>query len=285
MIKRICTLLLVFTIGIPGFCQYSNQTEVFEIKGAVRSKASGIPIPNVTVETGAGVFTKTNALGEYKIKVAQGDYLIFSGQDIETKRHIVTSDEDIVLEVENFDDTVVGKRSNSSSLKYQVALDSAQYYKEINIEKSIEFVAKAMETLNARGKKKELSQALTLLGEVYLYHGQHDLAISNLEDAHQTQKTINNTLLLGQAYLKNKNFEQAKSMFGKLLDIKRLAPIQRIAMYEGLGDTATGLSLLENALEYYRKGLTIAEKKSSRRKGHRSELQDSRCFCRCKPYC
>ena len=260
MLQRIFVFLLFFVIGLTGFGQFSNQSQVVDIKGSVRSKSSGIPIPNVTVESGAGLFTKTNALGEYKIKVAIGDYLIFSGQDIETKRHTVTSDENIVLEVENFDETTISKRRARTGINYQLALDSAQYYKESDIEKSIEFVAKAMETLNARGKKKELSQALTILGEVYLYHGQHDLAISNLEDAHNSQKTIKNTLLLGQAYLKNRDFTLAKTMFDKLVGLKRLAPIQRIAMYEGLGDTARGLGQLESALEYYKGGLTIAEK-------------------------
>ncbi len=260
MVQRICLALLFFSIGLTVFPQYSGQVQVVEIKGSVRSQDNGIPIPNVSVETGEGLFTTTNALGEYKIKVAIGDYLVFSSPDFETVRHTVTSDEDIAVEVKDFDGISARNKSTIATGNYKVALDSAVYYKEKNIEKSIDHIAKAIEALGTRGKKKELSKALTLLGEVYLFHGQYDLAISSLEDAQNAQKTVSNTLLLGQAYVKNNNFGLAQETFDKLLDAKRMAPLQRIALYEGLGDTSLALGQLERALEYYREGLTISEK-------------------------
>ncbi len=260
MVQRIYLALLFFGIVFTVFPQYSGQTRVVEIEGSVRSEDNDIPMPNVNIATSEGSFTTTNHLGEYKIKVAMGDYLIFSSPYFETVRHKVTSDEDITVKVKDFDGDTNRRRSTIPNNAYKVALDSALFYKEKNIEKSIDFIAKAIESLGARAKKKELSKALTLLGDVYLFHGQYDLAISSLEDAQNAQKTGSNSLLLGQAYVKNRDFGLAQETFDQLLDAKRMKPLQRIALYEGLGDTHLSLGQLDLSLEYYREGLTIAEK-------------------------
>ena len=71
------------------------------------------------------------------------------------------------------------QESGARVTTYRVNLDSANFYKKTDIAKSIDFIAQAIGSLGQNATKQELALALTNLGEVYQYHKQYDLAISN----------------------------------------------------------------------------------------------------------
>ncbi|KPM31383.1 Putative signal transduction histidine kinase [Croceitalea dokdonensis DOKDO 023] len=252
-------IFLVWSVLLLG--QYQNKQEAIDLKGAVRGKENYTPISDVEVSTNRGIYTTTNALGEFRIKVYKGDILFFRSSEFEMVEHRVTSDEDVIVEVENYG-AASQRIANLDKQQemYTRALDSARYYKKLDIEKSTDFVAEAIASMGAKTDKKELAAALAILGEVFLYHKQYDLAISNFQDATKASKTVATTLLLGEAYVMNQQFVDARETLEPLKKLKRLVPYQRIALYELLGDTFNGLGNLKTALEFYREGLKVAEK-------------------------
>ncbi|WP_350284981.1 histidine kinase [uncultured Croceitalea sp.] len=262
IVQRIIYILFIALIPFSGtWAQHSNERKLVVIKGSVRGKENYEPIADVEVSTNAGIYTTTNTFGEFKISAFIGDELIFKSADFETVRHRITTDDDIIVEVEDYS-TFSSRKSGALRNRevYQVALDSAEYFKKRDIEKSIDFVAQAVASLGVKGNKKELGIALTTLGEIYLYHKQYDLAISNFKDALNAEKTVATTILLGEALLANVDFEEAEKTLQPLVKLRKLVPYQRIKLFESLGDAYLGMNQLEKALDFYREGLKVAEK-------------------------
>ena len=152
------------------------------------------------------------------------------------------------------------QESGARVTTYRVNLDSANFYKKTDIAKSIDFIAQAIGSLGQNATKQELALALTNLGEVYQYHKQYDLAISNFKDAQEAYKTSRTTLLLGKAYIQTKDYKNAAAELHPLEDIKGLVPYQRIELYELLGDVYKGFGEINKAIAYYEEGLKVAKK-------------------------
>ncbi|WP_067033693.1 histidine kinase [Allomuricauda sp. CP2A] len=151
--------------------------------------------------------------------------------------------------------------SRSRSIRdHQRFLDSANVYKKTDLEKSIEFIARSMEPLEALGNKTELSASLSTLGEVYMHHNQYDLAIANFKDALAARSSNNTKLLLGKTYVLNGEFENAEATLSPLLDTKNMVPYKRVELYEALGDAHKGMSNPRKAQDFYQEGLQVAEK-------------------------
>ncbi len=143
---------------------------------------------------------------------------------------------------------------------YQVYLDSANFYKKADIAKSIDFIAQAIGSLGKNPDKMELALALTNLGEVYQYHKQTDLAISNFKDAQEAYKTSRTSLLLGKAYISSRDYKNAAEVLHPLEEVKGLVPYQKIELYESLGDVYKGFGETQKAIAYYEEGLKVANK-------------------------
>lgn len=236
---------------------FENRAQV-QIKGKVEGKSSNEPISGVTVYTDAGAYAKTNALGEYEISVVIGDILIFESPEFETLRHTVTTDEDIDVLVEGYSKS---KRLRDDKVAVHHAyIDSAIQYKKTDIQKSIDYVTLSIAQISSKGNKKEFALSLSTLGEVYQYHKQFDLAIINYKDAQVANKTGTTALLLGSAYIANKQYLEAEVVLRPLLKIKKLMPAQQVQLYEYFGDLNTGLSKVDEAVSYYEQGLLIANK-------------------------
>ncbi|UJH68326.1 tetratricopeptide repeat protein [Allomuricauda sp. SCSIO 65647] len=255
--KDYITIVFMLLCGFL-FSQESRDTgaNTFMLEGSVKSKDGQMPISGVEVRTDKGQYTITNGLGEFRIRVKMGDMLIVENLDFETVRHRITSDEEILVLVEDYDPSSVQK----SRADHKVFLDSANHYKKASIEKSIDFVVQAIENLGKRGNKRELAHAYTVLGEIYQYHKQYDLAIDNFNYALELRSTVKTSLLLGETYVRNGQFQEATATFEPLLDIKKMVPYQRVELYEGLGDAHKGLGDENKALGFYNQALTVAEK-------------------------
>ncbi len=159
----------------------------------------------------------------------------------------------------------VSKRESSAEGRsspdhFLALLDSARSNKSSNIDKSIDFIARALEGLDDRGNEKERALALTNLGEIYQYHQQYDLAISNYRDAQSLNKTTKTALLLGESLLQIRSYKEAETILQPLIRVDGMVPYQRIQLYENLGDIFTGLGDAPQAVAYYEEGLIIARK-------------------------
>ena len=73
----------------------SESLRAFEINGVVQGKDNHEPISGVEVSTDRGAYVITNLQGEYRIKAYMGDELTFRSLEFETKRHVVSSAEDV----------------------------------------------------------------------------------------------------------------------------------------------------------------------------------------------
>ena len=261
MIKKSHILVLFLCTIFSGFSQIQNKASSFELKGNVRGKPNNTPISNVEVSTDKGNFTTTNQLGEFKIKVTIGDLLIFESDEFETISHRITSKEDVEVQVKNYSPSYNSsiKRSKSTSF-FSVYLDSAEFYRKIDIKKSIDFIAQSISELGNTPNKGALAKSLRVLGETYMFHRQYDLAITNFKDAQKAQKNTKTSLSLADAYLQTKSFELAEGVLKPLLKVRKMLPYQRILLYEYLGDSHKGLEDTEKAIAFYEEGLKIAQK-------------------------
>ncbi|TXN37040.1 sensor histidine kinase [Flagellimonas hymeniacidonis] len=264
MIKTKHILFFFFIAMYSGFSQVSNERLQIEIEGSVKGKENFAPISGVEVSTDTGSYTTTNGLGEFKIKAAIGNMLIFESPEFETVRHRIKSDEDIDVLVEGYSAPTKSKKreifGSRSASNHQRFIDSANVYKRTDLEKSIDFIAQSIAQLGKRANKDGLSSSYTTLGEIYLYHNQYDLAISNFKDALAARESSKTSLLLGKAYILNGEFQNAETTLTPLLKVKNMIPYQRIELYEGLGDANKALSEFKKALDFYQEGLRIAQK-------------------------
>ena len=242
-----------------------QAARTIEIRGTIRGKENFEPLSGVEVSTNNGAYVITDVLGEYKIKVSIGDELIFRSAEFETKRHTITSDEDVDVLVEGYSESSYArgksKRLQESKISiHKSYLDSANSFKKRDLEKSIDFITQSIAQLGKRGNKKELALSLSALGEVYQYHNQNDLAIMSFKDALIANKTSKTTLLLGRAYVSVKEFEKVEKTLLPLLKLKSLIPFQQVELYESLGDAYTNLGDVARGVDFYEEGLVIAKK-------------------------
>ncbi len=142
--------------------------------------------------------------------------------------------------------------------RHQSYLDSASFYKATDIEKSIDFIAHSISELGDSGNKRELALSLSFLGEIYQYHQQYDLAITNYRESLETYKTSKTTLLLGEALVLNGEYNDAEVILRPLLKINGLIPYQKTTLYEHLGDAYRGLGDIEKSVAFYQEGIKIA---------------------------
>ena len=160
----------------------------------------------------------------------------------------------------SFSQVLKSKRLESRVSIHQTYLDSANLYKKKDIKKSIDFITQSIVQLGKRANKKELAASLTALGEVYQYHNQYDLAITNFKDALEANKSTKTSLLLSNVYILSKDFKAAEQVLIPLIKIKNSIPFQHVQLNESLGDVYTGLGDINKAVAYYEKGLVVAKK-------------------------
>ncbi len=258
-IKKYIYILFLFSC-VVAFSQV-NESKKIEIKGVVKGKENSQPISGVQVSATSGGFVFTNAFGEYKIKVMLGDDLLFESPEFETVQYRVINNEDVDVLVEGYD-TGIRKRgtlNKSKSVLHKAYLDSANQYKKDDLGKSIDYIRVSLEQLNKIGNNKERSESFSLLGEIYQYHKQYDLAIDNYKESLEAEESLKTQILLGNAYVLNKEYKNAENQFQKLVNNRKLTAYQRIQIYEGLGDAYKGLQNANKAVANYANGLKVAK--------------------------
>ncbi|MDG1570981.1 tetratricopeptide repeat protein [Robiginitalea sp. M366] len=260
---RYLLLLPFLMLGCSLWAQDPVMREEFDLKGRVVSEASETPIPGIEVGTDRGPVVRTDALGEFRIRAAEGDVLIVRGPDIQTVRYRIRSRDDIKIVVQGDPEPEAFSSSKNQpgwSQRHRQLLDSANYYKRTDIRKSLDFITQSIEILGDRSSRRELARSLTTLGEVYQYHRQYDLAISNYREALDTFETFQTLLLLGKAYVLSGAHDQAITLLEREVGRTGLVPYQRLELYETLGDAYRGQGKTAPAVSYYQQALAIAEK-------------------------
>jgi lipopolysaccharide biosynthesis regulator YciM len=248
-----------------GLSQNTNEGYSFTVKGSVKGKEKREPISGVIVTTSSGGYTVTNNLGEFKIEAIIGDEIRFESREFISVSHRVTSNEDVDVLVEDY--TPLSKKKPKFESKRwepqtQQYLDSAIYYRAIDIEKSIDFVTKAISGLGRNGDKTDLAKSYTVLGNTYQYYKQYDLAIDSYKNALVASKNTQTELLLAESYILNKEYTNAITVLKTTLQTNNISVEQKAQIYESLGDAYKGLGDSEKSLESYNIGLNYATSKS-----------------------
>lgn len=263
MKKDLPYLLCCFLLAALAYGQQPSLRQEFVLQGKVVAEGSQRPLEGIEVRTDQGAYTRTDSQGAFTIRAAAGDQLTVSGSDLVTVRYHIRNDEDLRVVVQGLDGNKARPQAEvTESLqgRHRRMLDSANFYKETDIARSLDFITRSIEMLDDRSSRRELALSLTTLGEIYQFHGQHDLASANFREALDTFWTPQTLLLLGRVRVLAGAHREAIEVLEPEVSRKGLQPIQSVELFETLGDAYRGLEEISTAVAYYQRALTLAEK-------------------------
>ncbi|GAB1857870.1 hypothetical protein MHTCC0001_27070 [Flavobacteriaceae bacterium MHTCC 0001] len=257
-------LLVLLCIGLPLNAQnndlFNNAASRFVVRGSVIEQDTNEPIPNVNIEVNGGSYTTTDIFGEFRIEVRKGDELTIRHKDFETLYYTIVDNERIKVEVQPSDigvDKFLRSRSKKEKQpQFKFYIDSAETYLKKDAQKSVQFVADALELSSS---KKENGEAYEVLGDIYMYWKQYDLAVSNYRTSLQNIKTSLAQLKLARAYRLNKNYQESIQEYNAV-NKRALSNYQLVSLYEGLGDVYGNTGESDKSIASYNKALNIAQK-------------------------
>ncbi|MCF7559232.1 histidine kinase [Sabulilitoribacter multivorans] len=237
-----------------------NQEPKFTVRGSVIESDTKKPISNVNIEVNGGAYTTTDMFGDFRIEARRGDELTIRHKDFETVYYTIQSSERIKVEVQpNKEETKYSKLRKTSSTRlesFKPLIDSAEVYLKKDAKKSIQFIGDA---LTESTSAKENSEAYEVLGDVYLFWKQYDLAVSNYRISLQSRDGNAVRLKLAKAYRLNKNYQESLEVYNAIKK-NELTNWQLIELYEGLGDVHFSTKAYQLAIDAYQEGLNVAKK-------------------------
>tara|TARA_R110002074_G_scaffold402175_1_gene604280 strand:+ start:1392 stop:3524 length:2133 start_codon:yes stop_codon:yes gene_type:complete len=238
-----------------------NRGPKFTVRGSVVESDTKNPIQNVNIEVNGGGYTTTDVFGEFRIEARKGDELTIRHKDFETIFYIIQSSESIKVEVEPSDKeeakySKFKKISRSRTESFKPLIDSAEAYLKKDAKKSIQFVSDALAESNST---KENSEAYEVLGNIYLFWKQYDLAVSNYRISLQNTKANIVSLKLAKAYRQNKNYQESLQTYNEI-NKSELTNWQLTELYEGLGDVYLLTKTYNLSIGAYEDGLRVAQK-------------------------
>jgi tetratricopeptide (TPR) repeat protein len=246
MMPKTCVCLFLFLNFFFGVAQ-----EVQQISGRV-TDASGKALEQVLV---VGPFERvfTNASGAYGILGFPGEEIRFikSGWQSNSLR--------VKAKGQTVGDMVISpsrarlneaKKSKVARPDYSGYFDNAQYVYRQQAGNAIDQITQALSLMGSRGSKKERARVYVLLGDVYAFHKQFELAQTNYKDA-LTLGSDNYTILkLAQIQMELNRLGEARKTLLAMGD-KGLNPYHQIKKEQGLAQIAFELGDFDRAKEAY----------------------------------
>lgn len=255
-IKLILFVILFFTLNSVQAQNKKGERELFTIRGSVIHKFSSEPIDLANIEVNGGAYTVTSNDGTFRIKVRIGDELVVRHKDFETVYYTIESDDRLIIEVEPEQPQPTRReRLRISTEAFNQLIDSAEAYRKEDVQKGIQFIADALDVSTSQSQN---AKAYELLGDIYMFWKQYDLAVSNYRISLQNVDTKSAQLKLGDAYRRNKNYQESLQTYENITT-DGLSNWQRVELYEGIGDTYTEIKIYDKAIASYQKGLDIAQ--------------------------
>lgn len=257
---------ILFTILFFSLASFFGQQKIinergveFSVRIIVVDDNNNKITKNVEISVNGRLYRRSDVSGRYIVKAKVDDEIRVSHPDFQTIYYTLTSSEDIKIIVEDY---IVDKRSSSKYMSkskradfYLQHLDSAKFFKKKDIEKSLSFIEKALEN---KEDKKRNAVTYKLLGDVYLYWKQYDLAVSNYKLSNQLQEDINTKISLANAQFLLKKYVDSEKSYQELAK-EKLSIYEEIQIFEGLGDVSFALKKWNKADVNYQKALQIAK--------------------------
>jgi len=277
--KQLKYIFFLIALGITTVVlgQVENQpaetAPLFTLRGDVQESDTFKPIPQVNIEILGGSFTKTNSLGEFRIRARIGDELILSHAGFETVRYTIEDRQRIRLEVtplpevleeiisdvevsgneeeKNFDDLEFKKNDKPERFVKKANSDYlgiARSVYENDFTQGVESVTTALETAK---NDTERAAAFALLGTIYTHWKQYDLAITNYKLALEIREITEYQMGLAKAYFLNKDYREniAENL---VLKRKVTTDIERLLILEQLADAQKEVGDYDDAIANYK---------------------------------
>ncbi|WP_299130849.1 histidine kinase [uncultured Winogradskyella sp.] len=261
-IHKLVLTLLIFLIGCLGYGQ-NRQTDngfenrVFTIRGSVYEKDTSDPISEVNIQINGSKYTTTDFNGKFTIEARVGDELMVTHNSFDPVYYTIKNNERIYIEVLPSDSYSQNRfKSISNKKAFNRLIDSADSYLKTDAAKSIKFIGDALDVNNSTS---ESAEAHELLGDVYMFWKQYDLAISAYKISLQNVSRNAAQLKLAKAYLLNNNVSKSIKVYNTL-KVSKLSNYDKTLYYEGLGDAYVKTKDYQQATDTYNKGLKIAKK-------------------------
>lgn len=232
-----------------------TKEDKFIIRGSVIENDTNKPIPKVNIEVNGGAYTTTNVDGEFRIEVKLNDELIIKHSDFETVYVIIKSNERITVKVEPNTRNLSNKYRSIDSNLFNSLIDSAEYYKKKDTDKSIEFVTDALAISNST---KNNAAVYEVLADVYFELKQYDLAVTNYKISLQNVNSNDVKLKIAKAYELNKNYQESLDAYNDL-NKNSLSNWQKVLQLEGIGDVYYNTKDFSKAIDAYNQGLIVAQ--------------------------
>lgn len=257
-------LLVVILCLAEGYLFSQNgvnqdKAEFFTVRGSVMEKDTNKPIRDVNIEVNGGSYTTTNMAGEFRIEAKKGDELIIKHQNFETVYYTIKDNERITVLVEptDFYDETPNSYSKSTKGKEQFKslLDSAETYLKKDAQKSLQFITDA---LAKSSSVKENAEVYEVIGDIYAYWKQFDLAITNYKISLQNIQNNDTKLKLAKAFQQNKNYQESIKTYNGI-NKRELTNWQLVTLNEGLGDVHFLTKEYLLAINFFKEGLKVAE--------------------------
>ncbi|CAM1343894.1 tetratricopeptide repeat-containing sensor histidine kinase [Tenacibaculum amylolyticum] len=254
--------ILLFLNALVGQSQIKNPNDSFELKVKVLDEINKELINDAEVSINSTIVNKSNANGIYLIKARIHDELVVRHPDFNTVRHIVSSDEDIKILIKGLSKkegvrASFFKKRKRAKANYLSLIDSAKFYKEKDIDKSLSFVEDALELNESKSRN---ANTYKVLGDIYLFWKQYDIAISNYTLSLRFYERVETILDLAKAQYLAKQYDESEKTYEKL-KTKDLSNYEKVKVFQGLADVFLAKKEFEKAEKNYEKGIEIAEKK------------------------
>lgn len=232
----------------------------FDVKVRVVNKKNKRSIKDAEVTVNGREFPFQFVKDFYLVNAKSGDQLMVTHPDFETVYYEIKDDEDIKIEIRDFASYNRRKfKSNPYPKKndrlFLINLDSAKFYKERDLEKSLNFLENA---LRGSVNSSRNAAAYKTLADVYLYWKQYDLAVKNYAISIRYRRNNEVRILYASSLLMADSLSLAKQEFLSL-EKRKLTNYQKVLVYEGLGDLYLKEKNYQQSKSNYYKGLKIAQ--------------------------
>ncbi|CAM1363135.1 Histidine kinase [Tenacibaculum litopenaei] len=271
MWKKIC--LIVMLLSFQGIlAQQSESTDAsegtqFVVEVKILDKENDKLISTADVSVNGAIFSYDMIWEGYLIRARINDELVVRHPDFKTVYHTIKSKEKIKIYVvpeplkrgrkkskRKKWYSLVKSKGSASNVLFQNFLDSARYYKKRSIDKSLSYVELMLkEDLSPARKAKSLE----VLGQIYSYWKQYDLAIENFEASLREKEDIEVRLLLARTQFLHGDFEASEKSYRVLFRVNK-SQYNTVLMYEGLGDVAMAKEDYAAAVINFEKALITA---------------------------
>ncbi|MDO5974608.1 histidine kinase [Flavivirga jejuensis] len=255
----LCIMLSTTFMSAQVYSKSIDQEPRFTVRGSVIESDTRDPIPNVNIEINGGAYTTTDYFGNFRIQAKKGDELTIRYKDFETVYYTIQSNERIVVKVEsNKEETEYKKKKllRSNSNQFKSLIDSAETYLKEDAKRSLQFIESAFVESNS---VKENAEAYEVLGDIYMFWKQYDLAVFNYRISDQNQEANGVKLKLAAAYKQNSNYQESIETYNEI-NKKELSNWELVQLYEGIGDVYFSTKAYQVSIDTYETGLAVAQK-------------------------